>query len=121
MHHTDLCNERFLRHIFAVHKFTAVVHMAAQAGVSQSLVNPLVYVQANIACLTVLLDVLSDHKVKHTLGCTTDSNFNNSLCNFRVPYWCMHHLLVYMDRAVPSHSLLLLLPLLQLTCMLLQR
>ena len=84
MHRTDLCDERFLNHLFAAHKFTDVVHMAAQAGVSQSLLNPLVYVQANIACLTTLLDVLTDYKVRNSLA--RFEPLSMICCNFRTLY-----------------------------------
>ncbi len=63
IHKGDLCNERLLRLLFEKKKFDAVVHMAAQAGVTYSVENPLSYVTNNIECLVNLLDVLASYPV----------------------------------------------------------
>jgi UDP-glucuronate 4-epimerase len=38
-----------MKALFAAHRFDCVVHLAAQAGVRYSLVNPMAYVQSNVA------------------------------------------------------------------------
>ena len=59
----DLCDRPFLRYLFERHNFSHVVHMAAQAGVRHSLLDPVPYVHANMQCFVTLLDVLKERKV----------------------------------------------------------
>ena len=63
VHKGDLCNERLVRYLFETVKFDSVIHMAAQAGVAYSVVDPISYVTANIECLVNMLDILADYKV----------------------------------------------------------
>jgi UDP-glucuronate 4-epimerase len=52
---TDIANRQAMADLFAAHRFAQVVHLAAQAGVRHSLVDPHAYADAN---LTGFLNVL---------------------------------------------------------------
>ena len=47
-----------LEDLFKEHRFTHVVHLAAQAGVRYSLNHPLSYVKNNLECYVTLLEVV---------------------------------------------------------------
>eukprot|EP01135_Chromosphaera_perkinsii_P012351 Nk52_evm19s2640 gene=Nk52_evmTU19s2640 len=57
----DVCDQDLLRELFEKHKFTHVAHLAAQAGVRYSTVNPYSYVRANIECFVKVLEIVKDH------------------------------------------------------------
>lgn len=63
VHKGNLCNERLVRRLFETKNFDIVVHLAAQAGVTYSVKNPLSYVTNNIECLVNLLDILAFYPV----------------------------------------------------------
>lgn len=52
----DVCDASLLRSLISEYKFTHIVHLAAQAGVRYSMVQPMTYIQANLKCFTVLLE-----------------------------------------------------------------
>mmetsp|Transcript_2169 Transcript_2169/g.6637 ORF Transcript_2169/g.6637 Transcript_2169/m.6637 type:complete len:403 (+) Transcript_2169:113-1321(+) len=52
----DVCNASLLEELFDKHKFTHVVHLAAQAGVRYSLSHPLSYVRNNLECFVTLVE-----------------------------------------------------------------
>ena len=56
-------DEALLSSLFREHNFTHVVHLAAQAGVYQSTVDPLAYITANVEGFLSLLSVLQNYKV----------------------------------------------------------
>ena len=58
----NLCNEAFLADAFKRHRFTHVIHVAAQAGVRYSLTAPLSYVTANVECQIALFEAISDYQ-----------------------------------------------------------
>ena len=53
----NILNYDELNKVFANNKFDIVVHLAARAGVRQSLQNPLLYDQVNVQGLNNLLDL----------------------------------------------------------------
>lgn len=63
VHDGDLCDQPLVERLFKDNHFTSVVHLAAQAGVGNSIQNPLSYVYSNTQCLVTLLDVMKNHKV----------------------------------------------------------
>ncbi len=70
----NLCNERLVRYLFEKNNFDVVVHLAAQAGIQYSVIDPLSYVTNNIECLVNLLDVLALYPVSYI--CTTFYSLN---------------------------------------------
>lgn len=53
----DICDKAGLERAIKEHKTTHIVHLAAQAGVRYSLVNPEIYVQTNIHGFTHVLEI----------------------------------------------------------------
>src|SRR5258708_6167218 len=52
----DLADRAGIAALFATHRFTDVVHLAAQAGVRHSLVDPYAYVDANLVGFLNILE-----------------------------------------------------------------
>mmetsp|Transcript_18322 Transcript_18322/g.56423 ORF Transcript_18322/g.56423 Transcript_18322/m.56423 type:complete len:426 (-) Transcript_18322:39-1316(-) len=57
----DVCQADLIDALFKKHKFTHVVHLAAQAGVRYSITHPMTYVHNNLECVVSLLDYVA-HK-----------------------------------------------------------
>jgi len=55
----DVCNASLIEGLFKKHRFTHVVHLAAQAGVRYSITHPMTYVHNNLECVVSLLDFVS--------------------------------------------------------------
>lgn len=55
-HRADLADRAVLESCFAAHRFDAVIHLAAQAGVRYSLENPRAYVHSNIDAFVNVLE-----------------------------------------------------------------
>lgn len=62
MVHGNVCDSKLLRRMFNKHKFTHVVHLAAQAGVRKSIQNPQDYVTQNVMCFVELLEVVKEYR-----------------------------------------------------------
>ena len=61
----DLQNKQIMRDLFALHKFGYVCHLAAQAGVRYSLINPDSYISSNIVGFLNILECCREFNVKH--------------------------------------------------------
>ncbi len=59
--------------MFAAHAFDRVIHLAAQAGVRYSLVNPYAYVESNVQAFTTILEMCRQGKVAHLTYASTSS------------------------------------------------
>ena len=57
----DVCDEAELRRVFAVHRPTAVIHLAAETHVDRSIDGPMAFVQTNVVGTVTLLRVALDH------------------------------------------------------------
>jgi UDP-glucuronate 4-epimerase len=69
----NLADPRVLEQCFAEHKFDRVIHLAAQAGVRYSLVNPHAYVESNIIAFTNVLEACRHAEVAHLTYASTSS------------------------------------------------
>lgn len=58
---------------FANHKFDRIIHLAAQAGVRYSLVNPYAYVESNLVAFTNILEACRHNRVPHLTYASTSS------------------------------------------------
>src|SRR3954467_11004634 len=63
----DLAERETVAALFAKHKFPQVVHLAAQAGVRYSLINPHAYVDANLQAFINVLEGCRQNDCKHLL------------------------------------------------------
>ncbi len=69
----DLCDEALLRDLFARHRFDAVVHLAAWAGVRPSIERPGIYIDANLRGTTNLLEECRRHRVTRFVFASSSS------------------------------------------------
>jgi UDP-glucuronate 4-epimerase len=69
----DLADREVLDRVFEGTKFDRVIHLAAQAGVRYSLVNPHAYVQSNLVAFTNILEACRHGSVAHLTYASTSS------------------------------------------------
>lgn len=79
----DICDKKFCEKIFAKEQIDKVVHLAAMAGVRNSLRDPLIYEQVNVRGTTLLLDLATKHKIKNFVFASSSSVYGN---NAKVPF-----------------------------------
>ncbi len=74
----DLSKIKQIQSIFKKNKFNVVIHLAAQAGVRFSLVQPEEYVNSNIFGFYNLLECLKQNEVDHLIFASSSSVYGNS-------------------------------------------
>jgi len=79
----DVADRAAMEELFARERFRRVVHLAAQAGVRYSLVNPHVYVQSNVTGFLHVLEGCRHHGVEHLVYASTSSVYG---ANTRMPF-----------------------------------
>jgi UDP-glucuronate 4-epimerase len=79
----DLADRAGMAALFAEHRFPFVVHLAAQAGVRYSLVDPHAYVDANLVGFTNILEGCRHHGCRHLLFASSSSVYGS---NTRMPF-----------------------------------
>lgn len=81
--HLDLSDADACRKLFALAGAAEVIHLAAQAGVRYSLVNPHAYVQANVTGFLNILEACRAHSVRHLIYASTSSVYG---ANAHLPF-----------------------------------
>ena len=79
----DVENRAGMAELFARERFDRVVHLAAQAGVRYSLVNPHAYVDSNVTGFLNVLEGCRHHGVKHLVYASSSSVYGG---NTRMPF-----------------------------------
>lgn len=79
----DLADRAGIAALFAKEKFPYVVHLAAQAGVRHSLVDPHAYIDSNIVGFTNVLEGCRHNGCKHLLYASSSSVFGS---NTKMPF-----------------------------------
>ena len=79
----DLANRNGMRDLFADQPIRRVVHLATQAGVRNSLVNPHAYTDANIEGFMNILEGCRHSKVEHLVYASSSSVYGG---NTRMPF-----------------------------------
>lgn len=69
----DLADQAAMAALFAEEKFDRVIHLAAQAGVRYSLINPMAYIDANVVGFTNILEGCRHHNVEHLVYASSSS------------------------------------------------
>ena len=69
----DIRDKKKLENVFKRNKFVCVVHLAAQAGVRYSLVNPSSYIDNNITGFFNVIDLIKKKNIKKFLYASTSS------------------------------------------------
>lgn len=79
----DLADRDAVADMFAAHRFPYVVHLAAQAGVRYSLVNPHAYVDANLQGFVNVLEGCRHNGCRHLLFASSSSVYG---ANTKLPF-----------------------------------
>jgi UDP-glucuronate 4-epimerase len=82
-HQLDLADRAGMAELFAAHRFPAVVHLAAQAGVRHSLIDPHAYADANLAGFLNVLEGCRHNGCRHLLYASSSSVYGG---NTRMPF-----------------------------------
>ena len=69
----DLADRAAMEALFASHRFDAVVHLAAQAGVRYSLTNPHTYTTSNLVGFTHILEGCRHARISHLVFASSSS------------------------------------------------
>ena len=84
----DLTDKKNIYKLFEQNNFDFVIHLAAQAGVRYSLVNPQAYIDSNITGFLNILESIRNHPVKHFIFASSSSVYG---LNEQVPFATHHH------------------------------
>jgi UDP-glucuronate 4-epimerase len=79
----DLSDRGGIATLFEAHRFPAVVHLAAQAGVRYSLIDPHAYINANIVGFLNVLEGCRNHGCRHLLYASSSSVYG---ANTKLPF-----------------------------------
>ena len=79
----NLADRKLVEALFAAEKFERVIHLAAQAGVRHSLVDPYSYVESNVVAFTTLLEACRWNAVGHLTYASTSSVYG---ANTNMPF-----------------------------------
>ena len=79
----DVSDTAGLIDIFAKEKPERVIHLAAQAGVRYSLINPQAYIQSNLVGFGNILEACRQHHVEHLVYASSSSVYGG---NTKVPF-----------------------------------
>jgi UDP-glucuronate 4-epimerase len=79
----DVASRERMASLFAVNRFDAVVHLAAQAGVRYSLTNPHAYVDSNVVGFLNVLEGVRNHGAKHLIYASSSSVYG---ANAKLPF-----------------------------------
>ena len=79
----DLADRAGMAALFAEHKFPHVVHLAAQAGVRYSLIDPHAYIDSNLVGFTNILEGCRHNGCKHLLYASSSSVYGS---NTQMPF-----------------------------------
>jgi UDP-glucuronate 4-epimerase len=79
----DIADRRAMAALFAFHRFAHVVHLAAQAGVRHSLVDPHAYADANLTGFLNVLEGCRESGCRHLVYASSSSVYG---ANTRVPF-----------------------------------
>lgn len=79
----DVADIRGMAELFAKEGFQRVIHLAAQAGVRYSLINPHAYIQSNMVGFTNILEGCRHAKVEHLVYASSSSVYGG---NTKLPF-----------------------------------
>ncbi|KAG7397356.1 hypothetical protein PHYBOEH_000868 [Phytophthora boehmeriae] len=75
----DLCDQQLVRRVLKETKPSAMVHLAARAGVRPSIDNPLLYIHSNVVATTVLLDACREFGIQKFVYASSSSVYGGSM------------------------------------------
>ncbi len=78
----DVAHTEVIQTLFKAEQFDRVVHLAAQAGVRYSLVNPHAYVESNLVGFTNILEACRRNRIAHLVYASSSSVYGGSTKEF---------------------------------------
>jgi UDP-glucuronate 4-epimerase len=92
----DVADRGGMEALFAAGRFARVIHLAAQAGVRNSIENPHIYVDSNVVGFLHVIEGCRHHGVEHLVYASTSSVYGaNTLMPFSVDQNVDHPLTLY--------------------------
>ena len=92
----DLIDRELIAKLFLVHKFDAVIHLAAQAGVRYSVNHPNTYADCNLVGFLNILEGCRNSNVAHLVFASSSSVYgSNRSMPFRESDCCDHPISLY--------------------------
>ncbi len=92
----DLVDREGIAALFKKEAFELVVHLAAQAGVRYSIINPYAYIDSNLVAFINILEGCRQQKVQHLVFASSSSVYGaNTLMPFSVHHNVDHPLSLY--------------------------
>lgn len=82
-HKLDIVDREGMASLFREHRFDAVMHLAAQAGVRYSITNPLAYIDSNLVGFGNILEGCRHNGVKHLVFASSSSVYG---ANTKLPF-----------------------------------
>jgi UDP-glucuronate 4-epimerase len=82
-HHLDICDTNAVKELIAKHSIRHIVHLAAQAGVRYSLINPNAYTRSNVQGFLSILEACRDSSIEHLLYASSSSVYG---ANTKTPF-----------------------------------
>jgi len=79
----DIKDASFIRSVFEGNEYSKVIHLAAQAGVRYSLVNPSAYVDSNLQGFVNILECCRNFEIKHLVYASSSSVYGG---NTKLPF-----------------------------------
>lgn len=79
----DLADRDGMAALFKEHRFPYVVHLAAQAGVRYSIIDPYAYIDSNLVGFTTILEGCRHNDCRHLLYASSSSVYGS---NTRMPF-----------------------------------
>lgn len=79
----DIADQEAITHLFEHDRFDAVLHLAAQAGVRYSLVNPAAYTHSNLVGFANVIEACRKNHVRHLVYASTSSVYGG---NRKLPF-----------------------------------
>ena len=79
----DVADVAAVTHLFETGRFTAVLHLAAQAGVRYSLINPAAYTHSNLIGFANVVEACRRNRVGHLVYASTSSVYGG---NRKLPF-----------------------------------
>lgn len=76
--YSDISEEKSVKSLFSEHSFDIVIHLAAQAGVRYSIINPDAYIKSNLTGFANILEGCRHNKIKHLIYASSSSVYGNS-------------------------------------------
>ena len=76
----DVSDRQFVKDLFESEKPHQVIHLAAQAGVRYSLINPYAYIDSNIQGFMNVLEECRHHNVAHLVYASSSSVYGSNTC-----------------------------------------